>query len=349
MTAADLDAREATRPQQTARARRWSWLAAAVGLAALSALLSIALGARAVPLSEVLPALLSPEAGNADHAAIASLRAPRTVIGLLAGGALAVAGTLMQGLTRNPLADPGLLGVNAGASLAVVSAVAFLGVTRPEGFVWFALAGAALAASAVHAVGASGRYGGAPTTLALAGAAVTAGLTSVITVVVVRDLAAFDAYRFWVVGSLTARGMDAVTTLLPFLVLGLVLALASARALDLLALGDDTARGLGQRIGAGRGLVAAAVVLLCGAATALAGPIVFVGLVVPHLVRPLARGDHRWLIALSLPVGAALLLLADVVGRLVARPGEVEAGLVVAFLGAPVMIAIVQRGRVVRL
>jgi iron complex transport system permease protein len=339
---------ERLRVRAGSRRRTWAWFAGALLLLALVAAASLALGARSVPLREVLPALLDPDLLNNDQLVVSSLRLPRTVIGLLAGSALAVAGALMQGLTRNPLADPGLLGVNAGASLAVVVAVTLAGVTRPSGFVWFALGGAALAAVVVHAIGSSGRQGGSPTSLALAGAALTAGLTSLITVVVVRDVEAFDAYRFWVVGSLTARGTDAVVALAPFLGVGLLLAAASARALDLLALGEDTARGLGQHVAGGRALVMSAVVALSGAATALAGPIVFVGLVVPHLVRPLARGDHRWLIALAAPVGATLVLLADVLGRMIARPGEVEAGLVVAFLGAPVMIALVQRARVVR-
>lgn len=330
------------------RRRRWAWLAGALVLLALALVASLALGARSVSPAEVLAALTAPQDGVADHAVVRSLRVPRTVIGLLAGAAFGVAGALLQSLTRNPLADPGLLGVNAGASLAVVLAVTTLGVAGPAGYVWFALAGAAAAAAVVYAVGSRGRLGGAPTTLALAGAALTAGLTSLTTVVVVRDVEAFDAYRFWVVGSLTARGPDALAALAPFLVVGALAALAATRTLDVLALGDDTARSLGQHVGGGRALVLGAAALLAGAATALAGPIVFVGLVVPHLVRRLAGGSHAWLLALAAPVGAALLLAADVVGRLVARPAEIEAGLVVAFLGAPVMIALVQRAKVVR-
>ncbi len=330
-----------------ARRRRAAWLVAASVAVALATAASLALGARTIAPGEVLAALVDPRDGVTDHTVVTSLRVPRTLIGLLAGAAFAVAGALMQGLTRNPLADPGLLGVNAGASLAVVCAVTLLGVATPTGYVWFALGGAALAAAVVQAIG--GRHGGTPTALALAGAAMTAGLTSVITVIVVRDVEAFDAYRFWVVGSLATRGTAALVALWPFLLLGALAAAAATRVLDVLALGDDTARGLGQHVGAGRGLVLAAVVLLAGSATALAGPIVFIGLVVPHLVRRLADGSHAWLVALAAPVGAALLLAADVVGRLVVRPGELEAGLVVAFLGAPAMIVLVQRARMVRL
>ena len=326
--------------------RRWAALGLALAGLAVAVVASVVLGARAVPLHDVLPALLAPDPTDVDHTVVASLRVPRTIIGILAGGAFAAAGALMQGLTRNPLADPGLLGVNAGASLAVVVAVMMLGAVRPSEFVWFALAGAAAAAVLVLVVGARGP-GATPTRLALAGAALTAGLTSLITVVVVTDPQAFDAYRFWVAGSLTARDLDAVGALAPFLAAGFVLAALAARPLDVLVLGADTARGLGQHVGRARALVVGAVLLLSGSATALAGPVVFVGLVVPHAVRRVARADHRWLVALSAPLGAALLLVADVVGRLVAPPGEIEAGLVVAFVGAPVMIALVQRTRMV--
>lgn len=320
-----------------------------LALLALIVVASLVLGARSMDPAQVLAALLDPDPALADHTVVRSLRVPRTLIGLLAGAAFAVAGALMQSLVRNPLADPGLLGVNAGASLAVVAAVTLVGVRSPTGYVWFALGGAALAALLVHLGGGAGRQGGTPTALALAGAAMAAGLTSVITMIVVRDQEAFAAYRFWVVGSLAARGPDALVALAPFVAAGAVAAVASTRVLDLLALGDDVARGLGQRVRAGRALVLAAVVLLAGSATALAGPIVFVGLVVPHLVRRASGGSHAWLVALAAPAGAGMLLAADVVGRLVARPGELEAGLVVAFLGAPVMIALVQRARGVRL
>src|SRR5690606_27735257 len=206
--------------------RRWAWLAAALVLLVLAVVASLALGARAIAPGDVLAALVAPQDGLADHTAVRSLRVPRTLVGLLAGAAFAVAGGVLQSLTRNPLADPGLLGVNAGASLAVVLAVTLLGVTAPAGYVWFALAGAAAAAALVYAVGSSGRLGGAPTTLALAGAALTAGLTSLTTMLVVRDVEAFDAYRFWVVGSLTARGVDAVVALAPFLAAGALAAVA---------------------------------------------------------------------------------------------------------------------------
>lgn len=315
------------------------------GLLLLAVLLSLALGARDVPLGTVLQALFSPVEGNNDHSVVLDQRLPRTVIGLLAGAALGVAGAMMQGLTRNPIADPGLLGVNAGASLAVILAITWLGVAGASGFVWFAFAGAAAAAVVVYAVASLGWEGVTPVKLALVGAAFTAVATSVITLVLITDRTALDTYRFWSVGSLTSRSWDVIGTILPFVVVGLVLAVPTGRFLNAMALGDDLARGLGQNLVVGRLLVLASVVLLCGSATSLAGPIAFVGLMVPHAVRFFVGPDHRWLLPFSALLGPVVLLVADVVGRLVVRPSELQAGLVVAVLGAPVLIALVRRSK----
>ncbi|EPR77573.1 ABC-type Fe3+-siderophore transport system, permease component [Leifsonia rubra CMS 76R] len=325
------------------RARRWVALAAAIVLLTVVLVLSLALGTRGIEFSQVWPALFAPEPGNNDHLVIRELRLPRTIVGLLAGLALGVAGSVMQGVTRNPLADPGLLGVNAGASLAVVFAISVLSVANPTGYIWFAFAGAAAAASIVYAIGSLGREGATPVKLVLAGTAVTAGITSVISLVLISDTDTLNTYRFWSVGSLASRDLEAVRIVIVFIVIGLVLAAISGRMLNLVALGDDLARGLGQRIYVSRAVSAGAVVLLCGSATALAGPIVFVGLVVPHVVRPFTGPDYRWIIAVSAVVGPSLLLVADIVGRLIVAPSELEAGLVVAVIGAPVMIALVRR------
>jgi iron complex transport system permease protein len=272
---------------------------------------------------------------------------PRTVIGVLAGAALALAGTLMQGLTRNPLADPGLLGINAGAAVAVLCAITLLGVSSPSGFVWFAFVGAAVAAVVVAVIGARGPDGSSPAKLALTGAAVTAGLTAVSTLILTTSITAFDVFRYWQVGGLTARGLDTVVIVAVPILIGAIIAFASARGLDLMALGDDTATGLGHSVARTRALGIVATVLLCGGATSIAGPIVFVGLLVPHALRALVGSDYRWLLAVGAPAGAIVLLAADVIGRVIALPGEVQAGLVVAFVGAPVLIAIVLRpGRV---
>ncbi|MEE6282214.1 FecCD family ABC transporter permease [Georgenia sunbinii] len=329
--------------------RRLLGLGGAVGLLLVVVAASLALGAREVPLGTVLDALAERAAGNNDHSVVLDQRLPRTAVGLLVGAALGLAGTVMQGVTRNPLADPGLLGVNAGASLFVVLSITLFGITSPSGYIWFAFAGAAAATVVVYTVGALGRDGATPVKLALAGTALTAGITSVLTLLLLGSTTATNTYRFWAVGSLAGRGSgsggDVVLTLLPFLAAGAVLALLSGRSLNLLSLGDDIARGLGLHVPRARVLAFLAVVLLAGGATALAGPIVFVGLVVPHIIRPLTGPDYRWVLAYAAVVGPALLLAADVVGRLIARPGELEAGLVVAFVGAPVMIAIVRRTR----
>ncbi|MCU1544745.1 MAG: iron transporter permease [Microbacteriaceae bacterium] len=312
----------------------------------MTIVLSLAIGSRAILPSAVLDALFSPTDGNIDQMVVRDLRVPRTVIGLLAGAALGMAGTVMQGVTRNPLADPGLLGVNAGASLFVVLGISVLGVTQPGGFVWFAFAGAAAATAAVYAIGSSGRGGATPIKLALSGAALTAVLTSIITLVLITDLDTLNLYRFWAVGSLVGRDLGTAAVVLPFLAVGAALALATTRSLNVLALGDDVARGLGQNLAHARATSALAIVLLCGAATALSGPLVFVGLVVPHLARRFSGSDYRWVLAYSVVLGPILLVAADIVGRLVAPPGELEAGLVVAFLGAPVLIAFARRSTV---
>lgn len=322
-------------------------LLACLALVALAGLASLAWGAREVPLDVVWRALVAPVSGDNDHLVVRDLRVPRTVVGLLGGAALGLAGALMQGVTRNPIADPGLLGVNAGAALFVIVAITVLGVADVAGYLWFAFAGAAVAALLVYGVASVGPGGATPVKLALVGAALTATVTSIVTAVLLTERSTLDQFRFWQVGSLVNRPLSVVTSVLPFLVLGALLALACGRVLNALALGDDLARGLGQHLGAGRLAVVVAVVLLCGSATALVGPVSFVGLLVPHVARALVGPDYRWILPLSALMGPVLLLAADVLGRLVARPGELEAGLVVAALGAPVMIALVRRSRVV--
>lgn len=325
------------------RTRRIVGLAASVVLLVIAVWLSLAIGNRAIPFGDVVQALFAPNADDHVHMIVRDLRVPRTLIGLAAGAALAVAGAIMQGITRNPLADPGLLGVNAGASVFVVIAIAVFGVTAPLGFVWFAFAGAAVAAIVVYAVGSFGRYGATPVKLALAGTAVTAIATSFVTLMLISDSETLNAYRFWQVGSLAGRGLDTFELLWPFVAAGLVLALLLGRTLNLLAFGEELARGLGDNPLLSRTAAAVAVVVLCGSATALAGPIVFIGLVIPHAVRAITGPDYRWILAFSLVLGPVLLLLADVIGRVILGTGELEAGLVVAAVGAPVMIAVVRR------
>ncbi len=347
-------------PHEVARGRGRMPAATAValtlGLAGVAALLSLCLGTRGIAPADVWSALVAPT-GSDDDVVVRALRLPRTVLGVVVGLALGVAGALIQGHTRNPLADPGLLGVSAGAAFAICLAVYAFGITLLgaqdlTSYIWLSFAGALVATVLVVAIGAvaAGRSGGAtPLALALAGAAVSAFLTAVTTALVLLDNATLDAFRFWSVGSIAGRGTDVLVPVLPFLVLGAVLALAQGPALNLLGLGDDVARGLGSRVATVRVVGVLTVTLLTGAAVAACGPISFVGLVVPHVARILTGPDHRWLVPVSGLAGAVLLLAADVVGRVVVRPGELQVGIALAVVGAPFFIALVRRRRLVTL
>ena len=314
-------------------------------LVGVAATLSIAVGSRSIGLGAVWQALTDPGVPTEETVIVRELRVPRTALGLMVGMALGIAGALAQGHTRNPLGDPGLLGITSGASLGVVLAIYLLGVGTPAGYVWFAFAGALLGTVLVFALGSAGRGGASPVTLALAGAALSALFYALVRAVLVSDTDSLDAFRFWVVGALAGRGADIAWQVAPFIAVGLLLALANAPALDLLGLGEDVARGLGQRVWLARAVGLAAVTLLCGAATAACGPIAFVGLVGPHVVRAFTGPSHRWLVPCSGLLGAVLLLLADVVGRIVVRPGELQVGIVLALVGAPFFIALIRRRR----
>ncbi|MFI6326347.1 FecCD family ABC transporter permease [Nonomuraea sp. NPDC050556] len=323
-------------------------LVAAAGLLVLVTLLSIALGARSVPLATVIDALTGTE-GAGDHTVIVGLRVPRTVLGLGAGAALGLAGALMQSLTRNPLADPGLLGINQGAALGATLAIGAFGLTDPAVYVWFAFAGAALASVLVYALGSASRSGASPVRLALAGVALGMVFTAISSAILRMDSQAFDRMRFWLTGSLAAQTEDVIVRLVPFMAVGIVLALLLARPLNGLALGDDAGRALGVAVGRTRVLTAVAVTLLCGAATAGAGPLWFVGLAVPHAVRAVVGPDQRWLLPYSAVLAPVVLLGADIVGRLVAPPGEVQVGIMCAVVGGPVFILLARRKRLAAL
>jgi len=326
---------------------RSAGLILALAILLLAVVSSLAVGARSIPVGDVADGLL--HGGSSQDAAIVrSIRVPRTVLGVVVGAALGIAGALMQALTRNPLADPGLLGVNAGASAAVVLALSF-GVVGAAGSVWFALLGAALASVAVYVIGSAGRGGATPVRLALAGTALTAALTALIYGVALADSRLLQQFNFWSVGALGGRGRTDLDGILPFVGVGLVLALVLARPLNALALGDDSARALGTRVGRTRVSGAGAITLLCGGATAAAGPMYFIGLVVPHAGRAVCGPDQRWVLAYSAVLGAALMLIADVVGRVLVRPGELPAGVMLAVIGAPVFIMIVRRKRIAAL
>ena len=328
---------------------RGGGLAVAVVALVLVTFASVAYGSKPMSLHTVWDALWSYDGSVEDHLIVRSLRIPRTAIGLGVGAALGLAGAVMQGLTRNPLADPGLLGIEAGASLAVVVGIHTFGLGSLTGYVWFAFAGAAVASVVVYGLGSLGRGGATPVKLALAGAALAALLSSFTSAILLLDVATLDEYRFWVVGSLAGRNGDVAVRVLPFIAVGVVLALASARSLNTLALGEDVARSLGQRVQLARLVAALAVVVLCGAAVAAAGPIGFVGLTVPHVARAICGPDHRWVLPWSMVLAPALLLGADVVGRVVARPGELQVGIVTALVGAPFFVALVRRRKLAEL
>ncbi|WP_458788583.1 FecCD family ABC transporter permease [Pseudonocardia nantongensis] len=332
----------APRASGALRRRRLLGLAALAGALVLALLASIAIGTKIIPLNEVGSALVAPT-GTENDVVIRSLRIPRTVLGVLVGIALGLAGALVQGFTRNPLGDPGLLGVNAGAALFVVAGIYLFGVGSLFGYVWFAFAGALVASVAVFLIGTRAPGGATPVSLALAGAAMSFLMQALTSAIVLLDEPSLDAYRFWVVGSLAGRDADVAGQVVWFIVAGIVLALASAPALNALSLGDDVAASLGHSVRRTRLVGVVAITLLAGAATAACGPIVFLGLIVPHVVRAFTGPDHRWLLPASGLAGAVLLLLADVVGRVVARPGELQVGIVVAVLGGPFFIALVRR------
>ncbi|MFI0472508.1 FecCD family ABC transporter permease [Halomonas sp. HMF6819] len=326
------------------RTRRLTACALLVTLVMGAAALSVALGARDVGWAEIHAALTG-QVQTVGDAAVAS-RLPRTLLALLAGAALGVAGGVMQGLTRNPLADPGLLGVNAGAALAVVVGIAWFNIQTSLSFIACALAGAGLAAVAVYTIASLSRGGATPLRLALAGAAITAALTSLTTAVILPRGDIAGLVQSWLVGGVGGATYRQILPIVPFLAVGFLAALAAARKLNLLALGDDTAAGLGEKVMLARLLSALAAVLLCGATTAVCGPISFVGLVVPHACRLLVGSVYRWLLPFSALAGAALLTLSDVAGRLVANPAELDVGIVTAFIGAPVFIWIVRNRKV---
>ena len=339
----------AAAPPSPRRHRRWLALLVMAGLLAVLCWLSLAVGARTISPSTVWAALTGSGPRSADQLVVLDLRVPRTLLGLLAGAALGLAGTVMQGLTRNPLADPGILGVNAGAAFCVVLAITVLGVGSAGGYVWFAFLGAGAAALLVYGVASAGAGGATPVKLALAGAAISAAFTAVTTSFLLLDSTTFDSFRFWQVGALSGRDATVVGQVAPFLLVGCVAALLLGRMLNTVALGDDVARGLGTNVALVRVLSAVTVVLLCGAATAACGPISFVGLTVPHVARLLVGPDHRWALPSAMLLAPCLLLAADVLGRVVARPGEVQVGIITALIGAPVFIALIRRRRLVAL
>lgn len=341
------DTRRADGPRPAAR-RRPALLLGILAVVAGSVVLSLALGSRPVSPAEVVDGLTAWLGGRTadDIGAIAvQERIPRTALALLAGAALGLSGALMQAVTRNPIADPGILGVNTGAALFVVCGIAFLGITSAVEFLVLALIGGALAAAFVYVVGSLGPGGSTPIKLALAGAATTAALSSLVSAVLLPRIAAMDVFRFWQVGGVAGADWGTMAIVAPLLAVAALAAFLCAPTLNALALGDEVAAGLGVNVTYGRLVASAAGVVLCAAVTAVAGPIAFVGLMVPHVARMLFGPDQRWLLPVCALGGAALLTVSDTVGRLIGYPGEVEAGIVTAFVGAPILVIIARRTR----
>jgi iron complex transport system permease protein len=321
--------------------RRAVWAVVLIAAVVGAVILSVTFGARDVSPSDIWAGLT----GSTDTASAAAVgkRVPRTILALLVGAALAVAGAVLQGATRNPLADPQILGINGGAALAIVIGLAFFGLNSATGYIWTGMVGAGAAAVFVYAIGSLGRGGPTPLRLALAGAVTAVAFSSLLSAILLPRINVMNVFRFWQVGGVGGATVDTILQVLPFLLVGLLICLASASALNTLALGDELAAGLGARVRTARLVSSAGAVILCGAATAVAGPIGFVGLVVPHICRLLVGVDHRWLLPISAAGGAILLTVSDVIGRVIARPQEIEVGIVTALLGAPFFIALVRR------
>ncbi|WP_369221977.1 FecCD family ABC transporter permease [Streptomyces sp. R39] len=329
----------------TRRAVRTLGLLVSAVILLLVALASIAIGAKQLPMDQVWHGLFHDTGTYGD--VVVGARLSRTVLGLLAGAALGLSGAVLQALTRNPLADPGLLGINAGASAAVVTAITYFGVSTLSGYVWFAFLGAAAVGALVWLLG--GSRGATPVRLALAGTAISAALYGYLQAVMITDDAALNKLRFWTVGSLASAGDSTILQVLPFLAAGTLLALGLARPLNAVAMGDDTARALGVGLARTRALAMLAATVLCGAATAACGPIAFVGLMVPHAVRAFTGPDLRWILPYATVLSPVLLLGADVIGRIVARPAELQVGIVTTVIGGPVFILLVRRRRTAQL
>ncbi|MEK4974965.1 iron ABC transporter permease [Niallia sp. FSL R7-0648] len=321
-----------------------SVLVISIILIGISILASLAFGSRTVGWNEILDGLFHPEV-QSHGANVVRQRIARTVFSLLCGAALGVSGALMQSVTRNPIADPSILGVNTGAALFVVCGISFFHIGTAGQYIWFALAGAILTAIFVFGIGSMGSGGATPLKLVLAGAATSAALSSLVMAIMIPRSNVMDQFRFWQVGSVGAGNWDSISIFIPFLVVGILIALFSAPGLNALALGDEAAKGLGVRTGTLRLVAAFGGVLLCGAATALAGPIGFIGLLATHVIRLIIGPDLRYIIPMSALAGAIILTISDVCGRIIGSPGELEVGVVTAFIGAPILILITMKAK----
>lgn len=336
-------------PRRSAASRTAILLVSSAIVLATTAVIGIGLGSNPIPPARVIEALVAYDPGNNDHLVVVLSRLPRIALGVVVGAALGLAGTLMQSVTRNPLADPGILGVNAGASFAVVIAIAFLGITDVRGYIWFSFVGAAAAAALVYLLGSSRGNASTPVRIALAGTAVSIVIGALTQMVLLSNDAAFNSFRFWAIGSLQGRDFGVALTVLPFVAIGIALSLALISPLNAITLGDDVATALGTSTLGARVGAAVAVVLLAGAATAAAGPIGFIGLGAAHIARFFTGNEHRRLLPAALLLGATLLVVADTLGRVVVAPAELQTGVAAALFGGPLFVALVRSRKVAAL
>ena len=314
-------------------------------LLSIMAIFSISLGAKSIAFTKVIDVLLGNDPDSLE-ATIILQRIPRTVFGILAGGALGISGALMQSITRNPIADPSILGVNTGASLFVVAGIAFFNITVAYQYIWLAIIGAGVTAVFVYSVASMGKDGATPLKLALSGSAVSIVLGSLVSTIMLPNNRVMEAFRFWQVGSIGSATWENIMLISPFLIVGFIISMFISGYLNNLALGDEAATALGTNVVMTRTIGALSSVLLCGATTALAGPIGFVGLIIPHIIRLIFGSEMSKMLPLSFLGSALLMLISDVIGRIISLPGETEVGIVTAVLGAPVFILAIRKGRV---
>ena len=314
-------------------------------LLSIMAIFSISLGAKSIAFTKVIDVLLG-NAPDSLEATIILQRIPRTVFGILAGGALGISGALMQSITRNPIADPSILGVNTGASLFVVAGIAFFNITVAYQYIWLAIIGAGVTAVFVYSVASMGKDGATPLKLALSGSAVSIVLGSLVSTIMLPNNRVMEAFRFWQVGSIGSATWESIMLISPFLIVGFIISMFISGYLNNLALGDEAATALGTNVVMTRTIGALSSVLLCGATTALAGPIGFVGLIIPHIIRLIFGSEMSKMLPLSFLGSAILMLVSDIIGRIISLPGETEVGIVTAVIGAPVFILAIRKGRV---
>jgi len=316
-----------------------------ITILSIIAMLSLVVGVKIIPFSKVI-AYMNHNDLDPITSAIITKRIPRTIFGILAGASLATSGALMQSITRNPIADPSILGVNTGASLFVVIGLAFFNITSANQYIWLSIVGAWLTAFFVYAIASMGKQGATPLKLALSGSAISIALGSFVSTIMLPNNQIMNSFRFWQVGSIGGASMESIKLLLPFFIIGFILSILISQSLDNLALGDELATSLGTNTLLIRILGAFAGVLLCGATTALAGPIGFIGLMVPHIIRSILGNNMKVVLVFSVLIGAIILLGSDIIGRVIGYPSETEVGIVTAILGAPVFITIIRHTKV---